>query len=154
MRVALDSNVLVYSAGVIKTPQDRAKKDFARLLIDAIDTHAHVVCPLQTFGEAFSVMHRFGHSREKCREKLNEWGSRFETIGSGASAYSSAFDLATEHKWQFWDALILSVAAEADCAMLLSEDLDAGFAWRGVVVVNPFDERLDARLARLLKLSA
>ncbi len=153
MRVALDSNILVYSAGVIKNELDRAKKAFVRPLIDAIDTHANVVCPLQTFGEAFSVMHRYGHSREKCREKLNEWEARFETVGSGASAFSSAFDLVTEHKWQFWDALIMSVAAEANCEMLLSEDLNSGFAWRGVVVVNPFADKLDVRLAKLLELS-
>lgn len=138
---------------MIKNEQDRAKKLFVRPLIDAIDTHAQIVCPLQTFGEAFSVMHRFGHPREKCREKLNEWGSRFETIASDANAFASAFDLATEHKWQFWDALIMSVAAETDCDMLLSEDLNSGFTWRGVTVVNPFAEKLDVRLSRLLELN-
>jgi len=37
-----------------------------------------------------------------------------------------------------WDALILSVAAENRCRLLLSEDLQDGFTWRGVTVANPF----------------
>ena len=39
---------------------------------------------------------------------------------------------------RIWDALILSVAAESRCCLLLSEDLQPGFTWRGVTVVNPF----------------
>ncbi|MHB8972348.1 MAG: hypothetical protein ACYC3X_15760 [Pirellulaceae bacterium] len=38
---------------------------------------------------------------------------------------------------QIWDALVLSVAAENHCRLLLSEDFQAGFIWRGVTVVNP-----------------
>lgn len=150
MRVALDSNVLIYSAGVIKVEQDRAKKVLIRPMIDALDMHATVVCPLQTFGEAFSVMHKSGRSREQCRDKLEEWAARFETASSGESAYLSAINLATDHKLQFWDALIICVSADAGCQMLLSEDLQAGFVWRGLRVVNPFAPELDQRLSRLL----
>jgi hypothetical protein len=34
--------------------------------------------------------------------------------------------------------MILSAAADARCRLLLSEDLQEGFTWRGVTVVNPF----------------
>ena len=60
-------------------------------------------------------------------------------------------DLATEHKLQFWDALILNVAADAGCSLLLSEDMQDGFAWRGVTVVNPFAAKMHKRLARILE---
>jgi predicted nucleic acid-binding protein len=44
------------------------------------------------------------------------------------------------------------VAADADCRLVLSEDLQEGFTWRGVTVTNPFGaERhplLDAWLQR------
>jgi predicted nucleic acid-binding protein len=49
----------------------------------------------------------------------------------------SAIDLAADHKLSIWDA-ILAVAAEAGCRLLLSEDLQQGFTWAGVTVVNPF----------------
>ena len=119
-------------------------------MIDALDMRATVVCPLQTFGEAFSVMHRSGRTREQCRETLNIWAARFETVASGESAYLSAINLATDHKLQFWDALIICVSADAGCQLLLSEDLQSGFGWRGLRVVNPFAPELDQRLSRLL----
>jgi predicted nucleic acid-binding protein len=38
----------------------------------------------------------------------------------------------------FWDALIVAAAQAATCSHLLSEDLQAGQDFGGVVVVNPF----------------
>lgn len=37
-----------------------------------------------------------------------------------------------------WDALVMAVAAEHRCRIVLSEDLQHGFTWRGVTIVNPF----------------
>lgn len=42
-----------------------------------------------------------------------------------------------DHGMQIWDALIVSVASENRRRLLLSEDLQNGFAWGGVTVVNP-----------------
>ena len=55
-----------------------------------------------------------------------------------ASTFSDAVDLATEHKLQIFHAIILTASAEAGCRLLLSEDMQDGFVWRGVTVVNPF----------------
>lgn len=63
----------------------------------------------------------------------------------------AATDLALDHGLAIWDAVIFAAAAEVGCRLLLSEDLQDGFTWRGVSVVNPFAERrhplLDAALA-------
>jgi predicted nucleic acid-binding protein len=50
----------------------------------------------------------------------------------------AAADLATDHQLSIWDAIILSAASQAGCRLLLSEDLQDGFTWGGVTVVNPF----------------
>ena len=50
-----------------------------------------------------------------------------------------------------WDAMILAVASEAGCSLLLSEDYNEGFAWRGVTVVNPFATTPHALLARAMR---
>ena len=39
---------------------------------------------------------------------------------------------------QIWDALILAVTAENRCRILISADMQDGFTWRGVTVVNPY----------------
>ncbi|HUZ73330.1 MAG TPA: VapC toxin family PIN domain ribonuclease [Stellaceae bacterium] len=52
-------------------------------------------------------------------------------------ADEAALPLAGDQRLSIWDAVVLAAAAEAGCRMLLSEDFEPGFAWRGVTVVNP-----------------
>jgi predicted nucleic acid-binding protein len=46
--------------------------------------------------------------------------------------------------------VVLAASAEAECRLLLSEDLQEGFTWRGVAVTNPFAATLHPMLAALL----
>ena len=71
-------------------------------------------------------------------------------VDTGRSTLFAALDLVAAHKLQFWDALILNAAADAGCALLLSEDMAAGFSWRGTTVVDPLSSPVDERLAALL----
>jgi len=57
------------------------------------------------------------------------------------TALQSAMDLTVDHQISMWDALIMSVAAENKCRLLISEDFQNGFTWRGVTVVNPFETK-------------
>jgi hypothetical protein len=50
----------------------------------------------------------------------------------------AAADRATEHKLEIWNAVILSVVSRSRCRMLLSEDLQDGFPWADVTMVNLF----------------
>ena len=51
---------------------------------------------------------------------------------------------------QIGDALIVSVCAESKCRVLLSEDMQHGFAWGGVTIVNPFTHPTHPRLLATL----
>ena len=150
MKVAFDSNILVYLAMVWRVDSDRAKTATIENLLRRWPDTAPPVVPFQVLGEAYNVMQRYGYTREKCRETVLDWATNFETVASSEQAFLSAIDLTTDHKLQFWDALIINAAADAGCQMLLSEDLQPGFVWRGLRVVNPFAPELDQRLSRLL----
>jgi predicted nucleic acid-binding protein len=50
----------------------------------------------------------------------------------------AAIDLHTEAKIGFWDAMIVLAAAESDCDVLWTEDLNDGQLLRGVRIQNPF----------------
>jgi predicted nucleic acid-binding protein len=63
---------------------------------------------------------------------------------------ATAMDLAADHGLGIWDAVILTVASQAGCRMLLSEDMQEGFTWGGVTVVNPFADQRHDLLAILL----
>ena len=45
------------------------------------------------------------------------------------------------YRISFWDALIVAAATQASCGYLLTEDLQAGQDFDGVVVINPFRTR-------------
>jgi predicted nucleic acid-binding protein len=84
----------------------------------------------------------FFSSTSDARDAVLGWADSFGVADSTWPAFQSALDLQAREHVSFWDALILSVAAESRCRWVLSEDLHAGLTWRGVTVVDPFAGRL------------
>jgi predicted nucleic acid-binding protein len=89
-------------------------------------------------------------SAEDTRSAVLSWADTFSVADSTWPAFQAALDLNVDHKLQIWDALILAVAAEQHCRILLTEDMHAGFTWRGVTLVNPFAPEQDPLLKQLL----
>jgi predicted nucleic acid-binding protein len=136
MRLALDTNILAYAEGV----GDASRRQAALKLVRALP-NSSVVIPAQCLGELFRVLTaKAGRNPAKAKEDVLGWADAYETADSTWTAMQSALDAVTSHSLQIWDALILSVAAEQHCRLLLSEDMQEGFTWRGVTVLNPFKE--------------
>jgi predicted nucleic acid-binding protein len=90
-------------------------------------------------GELFRVLTgKAKCSPDSARTRILQWADSFEVTDSTWTAFQSAFDLTVDHDLQIWDAVILAVTAENRCRMLLTEDMQHGFTWRGVTVVNPY----------------
>lgn len=122
----------------------------ARELIGALPVE-RVIIPAQVMGELYRVLTgKAGQNAFAVRETVLEWADSFETADCTWSAFQSAMDLAAAHQLQIWDAIILSVAAENCCRLLLSEDLQEGFVWHGVTVINPLSDTPNPLLGRLL----
>lgn len=150
-RVAYDTNILVYIQGVENHPDDAAKIKAARSLHAKLAEQCVCVAPQQAIGELYTVVVRASRDREYARMQVMRFLDEFEPIAPDTGTFADAIDLATEHQLQFWDALILATAASGGCSLLLSEDMQDGFAWRGVTVVNPFAEKMHKRLVRVLE---
>lgn len=136
MRVALDTNVLAYAEGI----GDAARCQCARQWVERLEGH-DVILPAQTLGELARVLtHKAGRKADAVRQDVLSWADSFEVADSTWTAFEAALDLTVDHQLPIWDALILAVAAEARCRVLLSEDFQHGFTWRGVSVLNPFIE--------------
>jgi predicted nucleic acid-binding protein len=150
MRIAFDTNILVYLAGIDRVAEDEAKIEAALKVHAQLARTCICIAPLQTLGELFEVVARLRRSRKQARETVKAFREIFDLAPSGPTTFSAALDVATDHNLQFWDALILCSAAEAGCTLLLSEDMQDGFVWRGITVVNPFAEVIDERLARMI----
>lgn len=134
MRVAFDTNILAYAEGL----GDAAHRDNTMSLIERIPQE-NVLLPAQALGELYRVLTgKAKRASDSARNTILQWADSFETVDSTWTAFQSAFDLAVDHQLSLWDALILSVSAENRCRILLTEDLQHGFTWRGVTVINPY----------------
>ena len=146
MRVALDTNILAYAEGF----GDDARCSAALKLVGQLPV-ASVVLPAQTLGELTRVL--TGKARRTpgaARQVVLGWADSFDVADSSWSAFQAALDLVVDHQMPIWDALVLAVAAESRCRLLLSEDFQNGFTWRGVTVVDPFAAQRSVLLSGLL----
>lgn len=66
------------------------------------------------------------------------WQDSFETVPTTAKVIAAAAQLSITHKLSIWDSVVLAAANEAGCRLVISEDLQDGFIWQGLTVVNPF----------------
>ena len=146
MRVALDTNVLVYAEGVNGPTLKSAALD----VIERLDPQSTFV-PVQVLGELFHVLVRKARwAPKEARQSLLDWQDSFSLIETSASVLFAASELSASHNLAIWDAVVLSAASASGCRVVLSEDLQSGFTWNGVTVVNPFVEPRHVLLSELL----
>jgi predicted nucleic acid-binding protein len=144
--IAVDTNILVYAEGL----DDHARRDSARQLLSHIPRE-QIIVAVQVIGELFNVLTRRGVSLDEAGQRTLRWKESLATQETSPSVIETALEMATTHHIRIWDAVILAAAAEARCDLLLSEDFQDGFAWRGVTVVNPFAAKPHKMLTKLLR---
>jgi predicted nucleic acid-binding protein len=146
VRIALDTNILVYMEGV----NGDARRDATVEIVERLPQNS-IVVPGQVLGELFNVLVRKARwSRQAALAVLLNWHDGFAVIETSQDALLAAVHLATHHRLAIWDAVALAAASQAGCRMLLSEDLQQGFTWDGTTVVNPFATPRHPLLSALL----
>jgi predicted nucleic acid-binding protein len=133
LKIALDTTILVYAEGVNGIP----KRIEARGVLDRLPGDS-IFLPVQVLGELFNVLIRkAGRNPAEAQLAFSAWRDSYETIDTTSSVMDNAAGLA-QNQFGIWDAVIVCAAAEAGCQLLLSEDMQDGFVWKGVTIVNPF----------------
>ena len=98
-----------------------------------------ILVPAQVLGELFNVLVRKARrTPAEARAPIRFWQDCCSVAPTTEAVLTRAIELAVAHGLAIWDAIILAAAAEAGCRMLLSEDMQDGFTWGGVTIVNPF----------------
>jgi predicted nucleic acid-binding protein len=144
--VALDTNVLASAEGVNGATMQEAALELIQGL-----PRENTLVPVQTLGELFNLLVRKARwTRPSARAATLSWSDSFAPIETSPAVMLAAADLAVDHQFGIWDAVILAAAAAAGCRLLLSEDMNEGFTWRGVTITNPFAASRHALLAALL----
>jgi predicted nucleic acid-binding protein len=133
-RTFLDSNILVYADDRHDPVKQRKAVEVIR---EQLEQRTGVVS-LQVLQEYFvNVTKKQKLDAEIARHKVEIY-SRFSVAEPAVSDVLAAIDLYRFHGFSFWDALIVRMAKQSGCRLLLSEDMQHGRIVDGVEIVNPF----------------
>jgi predicted nucleic acid-binding protein len=145
VRVALDSNILVYAELEPESEKGRRAREIIRRV-------AHNgVLPAQVLGELMNVVKRKKPSAlPEARLQIVDYRSALATPSTTIDVIVVAAELAIERKLQYWDSVICVAAAQAGATVLISEDMQDGADIRGLKIVNPFDAKNDALIETIL----
>ncbi|CAN5378212.1 PIN domain-containing protein [soil metagenome] len=137
MRIALDSNVIIYAEGLTDSPKRNAALD----IIDAIPA-MDLLIPFQVVGETLRWLVVKGRlPKPEAAERAARWTLKYPTQQTDLAVFQGACELISRHGMQVWDAIILSASSQGGASVLLSEDMQDSFHWRGVTIANPFAAR-------------
>jgi predicted nucleic acid-binding protein len=133
-RTFLDTNILVYS----DDPRDPAKRARAiNLVQDHLRSQTGTVS-LQVLQEYFvSATGKLKLSSELARQRVEVF-AKFHVGEPNIGDILAAIDIHRFHGLSFWGALVLRMAKQTGCRVLLSEDMQHGQEFDGVKIVNPF----------------
>ncbi len=147
MRVALDTNILVYAEGL----NGLVRKQVTLQLVQKLPQDL-IVLPTQTLGELFNVLVRKGgRSADEARSSVLGWRDSYDVADTTAKVLIAATDLASQHRLGIWDSVILATAADAGCRLLLSENMQDGLTWTGVTIANPFASTMHPLLDAIIQ---
>ena len=130
MSVFLDTNLLVYAQS------DDPKGEIARQAILAGGTIS-----VQVINEFTAVLRRkFRLEWDEIADAVADVRAALDPVRPvGIDTWAAAVALARQHRFSFYDSLILASALDAGCDTLLTEDLQSGRRIEGLTIVNPFD---------------
>jgi predicted nucleic acid-binding protein len=143
----LDTNILVYSVDRVAGP----RHDTAREIVTRAASGSCCLT-LQSISEFYAAVTRKGMLKAVEAVPIAEaMIELFRTAPASGGAMRAALNLAASGRVSYWDALLVTTAAEAGCTAILTEDLADGTTLAGVRVINPFaGAALSAGAAALL----
>ncbi len=129
MKLFFDTNILVYAQ------QAGAKADTARQVIAGGG-----VISVQVANELANVLRK--KFRRPWSDVMEVLQDVYDLLGEAESitfeVHRHAMELARDHGFSVYDAMIIASAAAAKCEVVLSEDLQNGQRIAGLTVKNPF----------------
>lgn len=133
-RAFFDTNVVVYAA--YRTPDLRHAT--AQNLLERHLEEGSMVVSTQVLQETYSVLTRKMRLSGPAVLAYVTYLANQEVVPSSASFVLRALGLAQRQQLSVWDALMVQAALESNCAVLYTEDLQAGMRFGSLEVVNPF----------------
>ena len=134
--VFVDTNILVYA----RETEDAVKRARAREWLEILWRDLRGRTSIQVLNEYYAVLtqgtkHRV--SRETAWDDVREL-LEWKPQELDAEVLTCAHEIETRFQLNWWDCLIVAAARVQGCVLLLTEDLQDGANYDGVIARNPF----------------
>jgi predicted nucleic acid-binding protein len=133
-RTFLDSNLFVYTDD-LRAPEKQT------MALKVIEEHRNArtgVVSLQVLQEYYYIATKKIKVDPTLARRKVEIFARFDVAIASVDDILAAIDLQRLHGLSFWDSLIVRMAKESGCRVLLTEDMQHQRELDGVKIINPF----------------
>jgi predicted nucleic acid-binding protein len=145
IRVALDSNILIYAE---LEPESEKGTRSADLILRAA---RNGVIAVQALGEYLRfVQRRMPAAFEDAARQVSLYRAIFLTPPTTDAVLNAACELARMHRVQLWDGVVCAASVQAGAKVLLTEDMQDGRLLAGLRLINPFVPATTAAVDALL----
>lgn len=136
-----DTNLLLYSLD-LRSPEKRAR---AAEWMDYLWASGCGRISWQVVNEFYvNAVRKIGLPAKEARQVVTLF-SKWKPGGVSMETVQQAWHWMDQAQLTYWDALIIASAERQGCAVVLSEDFQAGRRYGGVEVISPFKEPPPAR---------
>ena len=134
--VFVDTNVLVYAYNA----DEPTKRVRAREWMDVLWREQRGRTSAQVLSEYFAVLTRKSAFRVAPEDAWDEVQAliNWNPHPVDTELLKRAYEIERRFRLSWWDSLIVAAAQAQSCALLLTEDLQDGANYGGVIVKNPF----------------
>lgn len=136
-RSFIDTNIFAY----LFDQHDKRKNTLARSVVGDLLNASQAVISYQVIQEFTNIAlrkFRVALPLSQVQAFLDEILWPVCEVMPDARLYSEALSIVSETGFTFYDSLIVAAASQAECAILITEDLQPGRKIRGVEIRNPF----------------
>ena len=130
-----DTNVLLYS--VSTAPHERAKAEQARTILQDRRLRLSVQVLQEFYVQATRASRSDALTHDQAAGLVQAF-LRFRPVETTAELVLAAMNTKDRFGVSYWDAAIIEAARLIGCGVVLSEDLNDGQDYNGIVVENPF----------------
>jgi predicted nucleic acid-binding protein len=132
--VFVDTNVFIYAVDLADPKKQQATQSW----LAELWTNGNGRISFQVLQEFYSkVSQKDTAAREAARAAVRDLLA-WNPVPVNAEILDRSWKIQDRYQLSFWDSLIIAAAKSASCRFLLTEDLQSGQDFDGLLVVNPF----------------
>jgi len=132
----VDTNVLLYSLST--APDEEEKAAIALALLEERDLALSVQVLQEFYVQATRATRPDRLKHDAVAQLIDSFVLRFPVAAINVALMEASLRTANRFRISLWDAAVIEAARAMGCGVVLSEDLNAGQDYDGVVVQNPF----------------